>query len=184
MELKKTTVISALVCIAGLLAEIIFCDIMSKSVFGVILSIILAVVILTTAFFVIDGIRTFCLLEQQKNLEREKEYEQRLYGVLNEQLQFQKEIYRGVYSTQSPDNLFEEEAAASEENTQSSEELIQAINDNTMTAAKTVARYVNKSTTDIKEMAADNHTDVVRLLQTIESNQNRLLALAEELKEK
>ena len=95
MELKKTTVLSSLVCIAGLITEIIFCDVMSKSIFGVILSIIMAVVILAAAYFVIDGIRSYFLGEKERKSEHEKEYEQRLYSVLNEHLQ------RGICNAES-----------------------------------------------------------------------------------
>ena len=182
MELKKTTVLSSLVCIAGLITEIIFCDVMSKSIFGVVLSIIMAVVILAAAYFVIDGIRSYFLGEKERKSEHEKEYEQRLYSVLNEQLQFQKEIYRGVYATQSPENLFADEREHSkteEEKTKDSEELIHAINDNVVTAAKTVARYVNKNTTEVKSIMDNNQKSIVELLQSIESNQQRLLELLE-----
>lgn len=185
MELKKSTVISAIVCVAGILAEIIFQDIMSKSVFGVILSIILAVVILATAYFTVDGIRTFLLLEREKATEREKEYEQRLYGVLNEQLHFQKEIYRGVYSTQNSENLFHEEipnlVASSDK---SSEEIIKSINDNTMVAAKTIAKYIGQNNAELKTMTEAKQAEVIELLQTIEKNQQRLLKLGEDLKKK
>lgn len=182
MELKKTTVISALVCVAGTLAEIIFRDTMSKSIFGVVLSIILAIVILVAAYFVIDGIRNFWLLEKEKEYEREKEYEQRLYGVLNEQLHFQKEIYRGVYATQRPGNLFEEPNPEPEkESDVSNEELITAINDNTMVAAKTVARYVNKNTTELKSLFDANQSDTQELLRAIAANQERLIELTESL---
>ena len=37
MELKKTTVLSAMVCMAGILAEIVFHDTMVKSIPGVVM---------------------------------------------------------------------------------------------------------------------------------------------------
>ena len=52
MELKKTTIISAFVVAAGVLAEIIFRDVMSKSMQGVVLSVILAVIVLVSFYFV------------------------------------------------------------------------------------------------------------------------------------
>ena len=56
MELKKTTILSAFVVVSGILAEIIFRDIFSKSFAGVALSIALAVVVLAAFYFTVDGI--------------------------------------------------------------------------------------------------------------------------------
>ena len=55
MEIKKTTLLSALVCVAGVLAEIIFHDVFTATVIGVVLSILLSIIILSAAYFVLDG---------------------------------------------------------------------------------------------------------------------------------
>ena len=59
MELKKTTILSAFVVVAGIMAQIIFRDILSKSFVGVALSIALAVVVLAAFYFTVDGV--YCL---------------------------------------------------------------------------------------------------------------------------
>ena len=43
MEIKKTTLLSALVCVAGVLAEIMFHDVLASTIPGVALSVVLAV---------------------------------------------------------------------------------------------------------------------------------------------
>lgn len=53
MELEKTTVMSAIVWVAGVLAEVIFRDALSKSIFGIVLSIIIAVIVLVATLSLI-----------------------------------------------------------------------------------------------------------------------------------
>ena len=100
MELKKTTILSAFVVVSGILAEIIFRDIFSKSFAGVVLSIALAVVVLAAFYFAVDGIYSMASLYKERASERQKEYEQRVYNVLNEQLKFQKVVYGEVKNLQ------------------------------------------------------------------------------------
>lgn len=100
MELKKTTILSAFVVVSGILAEIIFRDIFSKSFAGVALSIALAVVVLAAFYFTVDGIYSMASLYKERASERQKEYEQRVYNVLNEQLKFQKVVYGEVKNLQ------------------------------------------------------------------------------------
>ncbi len=100
MELKKTTILSAFVAVSGILAEIIFRDIFSKSFVGVALSIALAVVVLAAFYFAVDDVYCMVGLYRDKASERQKEYEQRVYSVLNEQLKFQKVVYNEVKNLQ------------------------------------------------------------------------------------
>lgn len=168
MELKKTTILSAFVALAGILAEIIFRDILSKSFFGVALSVLLAVVIIVAFYFAIDGL--YYLENQRRDEEKkqQKEYEQRVYGVLNEQLKFQKAIYSEVknlqqqlaeLSGQMPEQLpvmheqeipmqIQTEPGVTSEDL---EKVVSEINNHTMQAAKIVAKYVGKSTEELKE---------------------------------
>ncbi len=101
MEMKKTTLLSALVCVAGVLAEIAFQDIFTTSVVGIVLSVLLAIIILSAAYFALDGF--YSLLKEGRGEDKKKqqgEYEQRIYTILNELLQFEKAIYKEVRALQ------------------------------------------------------------------------------------
>lgn len=172
MELKKTTILSAFVVITGILVEIIFRDTFSKSFAGVALSIVLALVVLVSFYFVIDGACCLESLHREEERKQQREYEQRVYSVLNEQLKFQKAVYSEVKNLQqqlteqqmeirefqiNPMSLSEQPAGlqqmpeVSNITTQDLEQLASEINDHTMQAAKIVAKYVGKSTEELKE---------------------------------
>lgn len=112
MELKKTTMLSAFVAVSGILAEIIFRDIFSKTFVGVALSIALAVVVLAAFYFAVDGVYCMAGLYRDNASQRQKEYEQRVYNVLNEQLKFQKVVYSEVKNLQQ--QLSEQQEKVSE----------------------------------------------------------------------
>lgn len=112
MELKKTTMLSAFVAVSGILAEIIFRDIFSKTFVGVALSIALAVVVLAAFYFAVDGVYCMAGLYRDNAFQRQKEYEQRVYNVLNEQLKFQKVVYSEVKNLQQ--QLSEQQEKVSE----------------------------------------------------------------------
>lgn len=101
MELKKTTILSAFVMMAGILAEIIFQGVFSRTLFGIILSILLAIVVLVSFYFTMDGIICWIQGEHQTVKKIQKDYEQKLYGILNDQLKFQKAIFNEVKLLQS-----------------------------------------------------------------------------------
>lgn len=172
MELKKTTILSAFVVLTGILVEIIFRDTFSKSFLGVALSVVLALVVLTTFYFAIDGICCLESLRREEERKQQKEYEQRVYSVLNEQLKFQKAVYSEVKNlqqqlTEQQEGMQEFQMASmsapeppvsiqqmSEEpdiTREDLEQLASEINEHTMQAAKIVAKYVGKSSQEIKE---------------------------------
>ena len=64
MELKKTTVLSALVGVAGILSEIMFHYIMTTSIAGIVLSVVLTVIVVASVYFTMDGI--FCILKEER----------------------------------------------------------------------------------------------------------------------
>lgn len=170
MEIKKTTLMSALVCIAGLLAEIMFHDVLSTSVAGVVLSVALAVIVLVAAYFVLDGLYSFLTADREMNKKHQEEYEQRIYGIMNELLQFEKAIYKEVHVLQQMETeransemqappvreAWQEPFRQQEQQSQISEERLQqlenAINEHTTMTAKIIAKYVNRNTENIKEM--------------------------------
>lgn len=168
MEIKKTTLMSALVCVAGILAEIMFHDVLSSSVGGVVLSVALAVIVLAAAYFVLDGLYSFLTADREVNKKHQEEYEQRIYGVMNELLQFEKAIYKEVHVLQqmetervnseaqvTPVREAWQEPFRQEQPPQISEERLQqlenAINEHTTMTAKIIAKYVNRNTEEIKE---------------------------------
>lgn len=167
MEIKKTTLLSALVCVAGILAEIMFHDVLSTSVPGVVLSIALAVIVLIAAYFVLDGLYAFLTIDREMSKKHQEEYEQRIYSILNELLQFEKAVYKEVHALQQMEtehrsmemsmpsmqqsaSMFEEAAPQiSEERLQQLEEMI---NEHTTMTAKIIAKYVNRNTEEIKAL--------------------------------
>lgn len=165
MEIKKTTLLSALVCVAGILAEIMFHDVLSTSVVGVVLSVALAVIVLIAAYFVLDGLYSFLTIDREMSKKHQEEYEQRIYSILNELLQFEKAIYKEVHTLQQmeaehrsmemsmpsmPVSMPEEPVPQlSEERLQ---QLENVINEHTTMTAKIIAKYVNRNTEDIKAL--------------------------------
>ncbi|MCD7826236.1 MAG: hypothetical protein LUH14_09800 [Clostridiaceae bacterium] len=108
MELKKTTILSAMVAVAGFLAEIIFHETMSQTVTGVFLSVLLAAVVLTAVYFVIDGVVSMAAAEKEKTEkaklaanQAQDDFKQKIYSVINELLQFQKAVYKEICTMQS-----------------------------------------------------------------------------------
>lgn len=178
MEIKKTTLLSALVCVAGVLAEIMFHDVLTGTIPGVVLSVVLAVISLTAAYFVLDGLYAFLTIDREMSKKHQEEHEQRIYGILNELLQFEKAIYKEVHVLQQMNMgagqtemqmqgtpmafLPEQPASVSEERI---EKLESAINENTTTAAKIIAKYVNRNTGDLKELLENHHAELTRLLK-------------------
>lgn len=194
MELKKTTLLSFLVCVAGVLAEIIFRDVLSKSVFGVVLSVLLAVVVMVLAYFVYDGIYSFLMAQREIDRRHQEEYEQKMYTILNEQLQFQKAVYKEVHALQQarekeaqetaafsvPEAVEASEPVSAEIPAQQMEQLISAVNENTTMTAKIIAKYVNRNTADLKAVLEQNQGDMRTLLKDLETSQKALIALAEQ----
>ncbi len=58
MELDKTTLLSVIVWVAGLMSEIIFHDALARSIPGIVLGIVIAVIVIVASYFTIDGIVT------------------------------------------------------------------------------------------------------------------------------
>lgn len=175
MEIKKTTLLSALVCVAGILAEIIFHDVLSDTIPGVVLSILLAVIVLSAAYFVLDGLYSFLTIDREMSKKHQEEYEQRIYGILNELLQFEKAIYKEVRALQQMEPQKASSAAVSmtvpaEEGTptiseERLEKLENAINENTTMTAKIIAKYVNRNTGELKEFLEKHHEEITELLR-------------------
>lgn len=188
MELKKTTILSALVCIAGFLAEVIFHDTMTDSVFGVVLGVVLGLMVVGSGYFVLDGVFTMVENLQKSARKYQEDYEKRMYAVLDEQLKFQKATYKEICQlAQMQESYLEEEKtvekatetiakpedalAVSQENM---DQLIQSINDNTMMAAKIIAKYISKNTVELKSEISGKEDKMEELCTQLEQIQGQI----------
>lgn len=145
MQLEKTTVLSALVWTAGMLAEILFHDTFVQSVSGLILGIILAVIIIASTYFVIDGINEVIRAGLAREEEQKKQTEklvQMLEEEMAERLRLEKEIYACVKQNNDGDGNHEPEAL---------HEMVDAINDTTMRAARLLVKYQNKNSEEMQK---------------------------------
>ena len=173
MGLEKTTVLSAVVGVAGLLAEIIFRNTFSKNAVGMIFSLILAVIVLIATYYTVDGVLT-AVKEQQTALEdKHQEYYQmyctyvdgiserigidasraileeidveRIMASQKEQIEkILSEAVAGVGTgdVTSFDGIGREEL----------QKAVEAINANTLSAAKAIAKYEMSMNSDIKKI--------------------------------
>lgn len=193
MKAKKTTLLSILICVAGILTEIIFRDVLSRSIAGVWMSILLAVVILVLVYFIYDGIYSYFEAKQELDAAYRMKREQKLYHILNEQLQFEKAIFQEVTALkQANEKLSERIAQTRSEGRQpvsvaapDAEQLdkaVSAVNEHTMKAAKIIAKYVNQNALEMKELLEDKHTEQMQLLKDMEGSQRTLFALEEQKK--
>lgn len=166
MEIRKTTLLSFLVFIAGILAEIIFRDVLAKSAFGVVLSVLLAVVIIVLAYFFYDGFYSFLTAEREMDKKLQEEYDQKLYSILNEQLQFEKAIYKEVHALMQGN---EETDHAENVSVKVLEERLNrleaSINEHTTTTAKIVTKYVNHNTDEAKAFFEQSKNDLQSVME-------------------
>lgn len=167
MKLENTTIMSAIVWVAGVLAEVIFRDELSKSMLGVILSVVLAFIVIITTYFVIDGINSVLLRERKEAEDRQRDYQDKMFKLLDEklteqlaeQLKFEKAIYSCVKDIKDIKNDEKDDASL--------QEVIQAINDNTIQAAKIIARYQTKTSHDIENVLRDIKAEFPKLYSEI-----------------
>ena len=160
MKLENTTIISALVWIAGVLAEVIFHDELTSSMLGIVLSIVLAFIVIITTYFIIDGVNSVLRRERAEAEERQREYQDKMFNLLEEklteQLKFEKAIYACVKSVKDTD-----------EGDASLQDVIQAVNDNTIQAAKIIAKYQTKTSNDIENVLRDIKEEFPKLYTEI-----------------
>lgn len=165
MELDKTTLLSVIVWVAGLMSEIIFHDALSGSIPGIVLGIVIAVIVIVATYFVIDGIITDINNSREKEWKEKASYYgkkfQALSNKLDEQIRLEKSVYdklddilvisRGQMEKAaesmfaSPDN-----SSGRAEGAITLEEAVEAINAKTLDSAKIIAKYQTKSTKELK----------------------------------
>ncbi len=170
MEIRKTTLLSFLVCIAGILAEVMFRDVLVKSAFGVILSVLLAVVIIVLAYFFYDGFYSFLTAEREMDKKRQEGYDQKLYAILNEQLQFEKAIYKEVHALmQESEEAGRADGISIETLEERLNHLEASVNEHTTSTAKVVSKYVNNNMDETKVLFEQNKNDLLDMLESQET---------------
>ncbi len=149
MEMENTTVLSVVVWMAGVLAEILFYRTLSSSYMGMAMSGVLALVVLCCTYFILDGInRSVRKARSAKELEQ-REQTDKLYQLLEDQIKLQKAIYVMVKNNQEVEKKDSDGLDIDESGQSQHGRLVQMadqINDNTMRAAKLVAKYTAKQT--------------------------------------
>lgn len=157
MELEKTTVMSAIVCVSGLLTEIIFHDALSKSVFGIVLSIIIAIIVILATYFTIDGINV-----SLSGKGKDSKQEQLLNAMdkrIDEQLKLGQAVYEKLDDIIKINKDYIEKAAGEifagsvegEEETSALKKAVDEINAHTLQSAKIIVKYQMKNSTELKD---------------------------------
>lgn len=165
MELEKTTLLSVIVWMAGLLSEIIFHDALSGSIFGIVLSIIIAVIVILATYFIIDGIRAALNSKSEEAWDKQVGYYEKKFQMINNKLDEQIRIEKSVYDKlddilvisrgqmeKAAESMFA--SSGNGENKASGgitiEEAVEAINAKTLDSARIIAKYQTKSTKELK----------------------------------
>lgn len=165
MELERTTLLSVIVWMAGLLSEIIFHDALSGSIFGIVLSIIIAVIVILATYFIIDGIRAALNSKNEEEWDRQASYYEKKLQIINNKLDEQIRLEKSVYDKlddilvisrgqmeKAAESMFV--SSGNGENKAGGgmtiEEAVEAINAKTLDSAKIIAKYQTKSTKELK----------------------------------
>jgi len=166
MELGKTIMMSAFVWVAGILAEIIFHEALSKSIFGIVLSIIIAVIIVTATYFVLDGIRYVLKGMGDTALNQQSVRQEQMFKALDKKLEEQIKLGQSVYDKLDDivtiNRGYMEKAAESMFDNSREEEpqvqdlaqltsAVEEINANTLKSAKIIVKYQMKNSNELKE---------------------------------
>lgn len=166
MELDKTTLLSVIVYVAGLMSEIIFHDALAGSIPGIVLGIVIGIIVIVAAYFTIDGIITDINNSKEKEWNKKAGYYEKKFQALNNKLDEQIRLEKSVYDKlddilvisrgqmekaaesmfASPDNN-----SSKTDGTITLEEAVEAINAKTLDSAKIIAKYQMKNTKELKE---------------------------------
>lgn len=159
MELEKTTIMSAVICVSGLLAEVIFQNALSKSIFGIVLSIVIAIIVIAATYFTLDGINAAL-----SGKGKDKDQEQMLSALdvrINEQLKLGQAVYEKLNDVIKINKSYMEKTAGAmfansgdREETEEALELKKAvdeINAHTLQSAKIIVKYQMKNSTELKD---------------------------------
>lgn len=179
MELERTTLLSVIVCVAGLMSEIVFHDALSGSIFGIVLSIIIAVIVIVATYFIIDGVRAELNNKREEAWDRQAGYYEKKFQLLNNKLDEQIRLEKAVYDKlddilvisrghmeKAAESMF---AAPGDGETVKTgdgmtlEEAVEAINAKTLDSAKIIAKYQVKNAKELKvslDLILDELSDI------------------------
>ncbi len=166
MELDKTTLLSVIVWVAGLMSEIIFHDALARSIPGIVLGIVIAVIVIVASYFTIDGIVTDINNSKEKEWNKKTGYYEKKLQALNNKLDEQIRLEKSVYDKlddilvisrgqmeKAAESMFasQDNNSGKTEESITLEEAVEAINTKTLDSAKIIAKYQMKNTKELKE---------------------------------
>ncbi|HBA98015.1 MAG TPA: hypothetical protein DCZ23_07900 [Lachnospiraceae bacterium] len=168
MRLEKTTVMSAIIWVAGMLAEIIFHDALSKSIFGIVLGIIIAIIVIMATYFTLDGINAVLSGSGNEALGKRLEQQEKMLSVLgsrlDEQIKSGQAVYEKLDDIIKINRSYMEKAAgemfAVQDEGQTSAEdgdmltlkkAMEEINAHTLQSAKIIVKYQMKNSAELKD---------------------------------
>lgn len=173
---ENTTVLSILVGFAGILAEIIFHDTLSASVIGVVLSVVLAVIILCCTYFAaIDIQRSFHAMHKRDE-RRRREYDEKLFRLLNRKLSEQIRLEKGIYAllAKSRKEGFAGNPGAGIASDAEWKEMAESINNSTLKAAKLIVKYSQRDWEQYERILGQGSGDILEAVQGV-GNQLQML---------
>lgn len=180
MELENTTVMSVLVGLAGILAQIVFRETLASSVLGVVLSIILAVIILCCTYFTLDGLQRSSMAVRKREENRKREYDEKLFRLLNKKLSDQVKLEKGIYSLLAKGAKMDVPVSVPDDSGDKWENLVEDIDSSMLKAAKLIIKHTQKSQEESGRIQGQNAEE---MLQAIRSVGNQLQMLNGEIQE-
>lgn len=168
MELEKTTIMSAIVWTAGLLAEVIFHDALSKSIFGIVLSIVIAIIVIIATYFTLDGINAVLSGKSKETLDKQMTYQEQMFKALNNKLDEHVKLGQAVYekldkittinrdsveknAIQMFANSDDDKTLEKDNNILTMKDAVEEINSNTLKSAKIIVKYQMKNSKELKD---------------------------------
>lgn len=176
MELENSTILSILVGLAGVLAELIFHNTLSSSVIGMVLGVVLAVIILCCTYFALDGMGYSLSSARKKEERRKREYDEKIYRLLDKRLGEQVKLEKAIYSRLSKglSNGSTTGVQGTQLSPEALRELAEQIDESTTKAAKMVARYSQKGQEVTDKILEDIIKEVLQSLTDIATEIKRL----------
>jgi len=165
MELDKTTLLSVIVWVAGLMSEIIFHDALAGSIPGIVLGIAIAVIVIVSTYFIIDGIITDINNSREKEWNKKSAYYEKKFQVLSNKLDEQIRLEKSVYDKlddilvisrgqmeKAAESMFAVTDGSGEQTGagMTLEEAVEAVNSKTLDSAKIIAKHQMKTTKELK----------------------------------
>lgn len=168
MELEKTTIMSAIVWTAGLLAEVIFHDALSQSIFGIVLSIVMAIIVIIATYFTLDGINAVLSGKSKETLDKQLASQEQMFKALNNKLDEHVKLGQAVYekldkittinrdsveknAIQMFANSEDDKTLAEDSNILTMKDAVEEINSNTLKSAKIIVKYQMKNSKELKD---------------------------------